>query len=199
VAARPAQLLSHGDRVNARVYTAADLFPMKGRELRAILEQGHPIDPTRLDDTEYNGVALDMPGFMEKVLWKTFKKVFYRDPDTGVLRGWNVAVEQNGVEGPFVDRLKKGKRITYWFYEVHGPDNYHPPKNQDRGLIIDYGPQSSPFTITHFVRDPLVAVNEGDDRLLLGYSYAALGSIPVPVPSWFLLMRGDRLTYRDDP
>lgn len=182
--------------MNARVYTPQDLFPMKGRALREILQAGHPIDPSRLDDTEYNGVALDMPGFMEKILWKTFKKVFHRDPETGVLRGWNVAVEQRGVEGPFVDRLKRGERVTYWFYEVHGPENYSPPKGQDRGLIIDYAPQSPWYSTTHFVRDPLVAVNEGDDSLLLGYSYVALGSMPIPVPSWFLLMRGDPLTYR---
>ncbi|RLB64229.1 MAG: hypothetical protein DRI90_05055, partial [Deltaproteobacteria bacterium] len=61
-----------------------------------LLTSGHSIDPRQLDDVEYRGISLGLPAIVEKLTWKKFKKVFHRDPATGVLRGWNVRMEQNG-------------------------------------------------------------------------------------------------------
>ena len=56
-------------------------------ELRAHLLAGHPIDPAALDDTEYHGISLGLPGWVDRLTWKKFFKVFHRDGATGRLRG----------------------------------------------------------------------------------------------------------------
>lgn len=177
--------------------TVHDLLPLGYRDLWAAMDAGHPIDASALDDTEYHGVALGNPGWVEALTWKTFKKVFLRDPASGVLRGWNVAVEQNGVDGPFVDREKRGKRITYWHYGVRHAAEYRPPGGgHQQGLMIDYGlGERGLLNVQRLIRDPLVAIDAGSVELLLGYSYAALGVAALPTPTFFVLTRGAPLTY----
>lgn len=172
-----------------------DLLPRTYGELRATLSAGHPIDPAALDDTEYHGIALGNPAWFERVTWKTFKKVFRRDPATGVLRGWNVAVEQRGPEGPFDDRRRRGERVVYWPYEVHAASGYRMPGPWGFGLCIDYGRAHPWWNPQHLIRDPLVAVNAGSADLLLGYSYVDLGFLQLGTPSYFALVRGGPLTY----
>jgi hypothetical protein len=45
--------------------SAKHLLNAKSAELRQILLEGHPIDPAGLDDTEYRGISLNLPGFVE--------------------------------------------------------------------------------------------------------------------------------------
>jgi len=146
----------------------SDLLPLGPRALHAHMGQGHAIDPTRLDDTEYHGIALGMPRFVERLTWKTFKKVFLRDPATGKLRGWNVAVEQRGVDGPFVDRMRRGERVVYGPYEVHDAKDYVVPGPYDHGLMIDYGAATSGLDVQGLIRDPLVSLQADGVDLLLG-------------------------------
>ncbi|MCB9682870.1 MAG: hypothetical protein H6733_15490 [Alphaproteobacteria bacterium] len=172
-----------------------DLLALRTRQLHDVLAAGHPIEPTALDDTEYHGVALDMPDVVARLAWRTFKKVFKRDGD--VLRGWNVAVEQQGVHGPFVDRRRRdGQRKTYWHYEVVPAASYRTPGRYQQGLMIDYGlAETGLFNTQRLIRDPLVALVPGEVDLLLGYSYVDLGVVQVNTPTFFVLSRGEPLTY----
>lgn len=181
--------------------TRDDLLPKRTRELHAILAAGHPIDPRALDNTEYHGVALDMPELVAKLAWRTFKKVFKRDTDTGVLRGWNVSVEQDGPAGLFTDRLRRnGDRKTYWHYEVHPADGYTLPGPYGQGLMIDYSRgERGLFNTQRLIRDPLVAVNPGSVDVLLGYSYVDLGAFRINTPTFFVLSRGEPLRYDVQP
>lgn len=175
--------------------TLADLLPLSPAALHDRLGRGHPIDPSALDDTEYHGIALGMPRFVERLAWKTFKKVFRRDPVTGGLRGWNVAVAQHGVDGPFLDRLRRGKPVVYWPYGVFAARDYALPGPYDFGLMIDYGAAHRLPDPQALIRDPLVALHEGSADLLLGYSYVELGIARVRTPTYFALLRGKPLTY----
>jgi hypothetical protein len=176
--------------------TVDDLLPLGPLALHDVLRRGHGIDPTALDDREYHGVALGNPRFVEWVTWKTFKKVFRREPD-GTLRGWNVAVEQRGPHGPFVDRQKRGQRVTYWHYEVVPTTGYAMPADYGRALLIDYGrAERGACNPQRRMRDPLVAVNAGSPDLLLGYTWADLGIVQLPTPTFFALVRGGPLTYQ---
>ncbi len=176
--------------------TLDDLLPLGPFALHDVLLRGHPVDPSAMHDREYHGIALGNPALFERLSWKTFKKVFHREPDTGLIRGWNVAVEQRGAHGPFVDRLKMGERITYWHYGLVRPDGYRMPADYRRGLIIDYGlAERGACNVQRRIRDPLMAVNAGGADLLLGYSWADLGIVQVPTPSFFALVRGGPLTY----
>ena len=49
------------------------------------------------------------------------------------------------------------------------------------------------------MRDPLVAVNEGDPSLLLGWSYLQLPWLRIPTPSYFTLQRLQPLTHVAQP
>jgi hypothetical protein len=183
------------------------LHRMSTDELVRALEHGHPVDPHALDDTEYRGTSLGLPGFVERLTWKKFRKTFHRDPATGALRGWNVRLVQNGREAPDVPRTKRallGAAVPHTFghYEVVSATGYPMPTWKGRvvwahrGLMIDYGRGANPPGLMRRVRDPLVAVNAGDPTLLLGWSYVDLGFARVGTPSFFTLELAGPLTHR---
>src|SRR5271165_2188857 len=91
---------------------------MRRKDLAAALREGHAIDPSALDDSEYRGISLGLPAWMERLSWKTFQKTFHRDPRTGQLRGWNVRVEQRGLDACSVPRLRKGAAWSFGHYRV---------------------------------------------------------------------------------
>lgn len=166
--------------------TRADLLAASRRELRALLDGGHPIDPARLDDTLYRGISLGLPAWVERLTWKQFAKAFHRDPHTGRLRGWNVRLEQAGLDRPLRPRLRAGRPWTFGHFAVVGAPGR---------LLLDYGAGGNrrldPLTA---LRDPLVALHAGSVELLLGWSYLAIGPARVPTPSYFLLERDGPLT-----
>lgn len=162
-------------------------------QLRALLAAGHPIDPSSLDDTRYRGVSLGLPSAVERLTWKTFRKVFHRDPKDGSLRGWNVRLEQRGLDGPSVPLQRRGAPISFGHYRVDRADEARArgcplPPGCDRGLLLDYGAGGNPrLDPTSLVRDPLVALRRDDPSLLLGWTFLKLGRRAVPTPSFFAL------------
>lgn len=161
------------------------LLVMKRRELADLLGRGHPIDPHALDDTAYRGISLGLPRWAERLSWKTFQKTFHRDASTGQLRGWNVRVEQRGLDAASVPKLRRGAPFTFGHYEVvELPESA--PRGLRRGLLIDYSPERG---LVSRVRDPIVALHEGSVELLLGWSYVDLGWLRIPTPSYFVLER----------
>lgn len=175
-----------------------DLLPLSPSALRARMEAGFAIDAAALAGWEYEGVSLGLPHWVERLAWKTFKKVFLAEGDA--IRGWNVGVVQAGLDGPFEDRKKRGERVTYGHYglrsaipgEALGGAYHH-------GLVIDYGAVGSGLDPGRRIRDPLVALRDGDPTLLLGASVLQLGSLGIRTPSFFLLRRGQPLTYNVAP
>ena len=163
---------------------------MRPRALRTLLAQGHGIEPTALDDAVYRGVSLGLPRWVECLAWTTFVKTFHRDPETGVLRGWNLRLEQTGLEGPVQPMLdRQGRRKTFGHFQVVGCEGLRPPKSADRGLMIHYElGGNAPWDGIRLLRDPLVALAPGSVDRLLGWSYLDLG-VSCPTPSYFLLER----------
>jgi hypothetical protein len=179
--------------------TAADLAALDRDELLAVLRSGHAIDPRELDDTEYRGVSLGLPGIVVALTWKKFKKVFHRDAETGALRGWNVRIEQSD-DDLWRPRHRRGRIWTFGHYEVVPARGRGVPRGCDRGLLIDYGLGGNrPLDPMRRVRDPIVAVHPGDNQLLLGWSYLDLGLARLGTPSFFSLERDGALTHRVDP
>jgi hypothetical protein len=160
------------------------------------MRDGHPIDPAALDDTEYRGVSLGLPVLIEKLTWKKFKKVFHRDKSTGRLRGWNVRLDQNGLDGPWVPLTRNGVPVTFGHFLVEPGARYHPPDRVGQGLVLDYGRGGNRKREGMFlVRDPIVAVTAGSVDLLLGWTYLELPLRPVGTPSFFTLERDCPLTH----
>jgi hypothetical protein len=166
--------------------------------LRGMLERGHAIDPRALDDTEYRGLSLGLPGPMVKLTWLTFRKTFHRDPGTGALRGWNVRMQQNGLDGardPMLDCT--GKPRCFGLYEVRAGTEYpNMPIAAQHGLVIDYGlGNNARLDPIRRGRDPLVALERGSTERLLGWTYLDVGAFRVGTPSYFLLEREGPLSY----
>ena len=174
---------------------AAEFLTLSGRELRRAFAAGHAVDPSALDDTEYKGTSLGLPAFVEKLSWKKFKKVFHRDPETGALRGWNMRLEQNELEGPCIPKLRRGAPLTFGHYHVIDSGDRPMPVPGRPAVILDYGlGENSWFDFMRFVRDPIVAVKAGDMRLLFGTMYIELGFLRIPTPSFFTLELDGKLT-----
>jgi hypothetical protein len=181
--------------------TLDDLLRMKRAELADVMTAGHAIDPGDLAGYEYKGVSHGMPDFVEqKVLWKTFKKTFYADPSRGVLRGWNIRIEQTGIAGDYLPMLRRGAPITFGHYVVQsamelgddgsGSRPRRMPRPWNQGLFLDYGKAgNSLFDPALPMRAPLVAVNAGSADLLLGWDYVQIGRLQIPTPAYWSLTR----------
>jgi hypothetical protein len=167
-----------------------DLRALSPRALRRLVAEGHPIGPGALDGTAYFGVSLGIPHWVERFAWTTFVKTFFRDPDTGALRGWNVRIEQTGLEGAVeYKRTTEGEPQAWGFFEVVPAREGGAPRDVDQGLLIDYGRGGNGrLDPISRIRDPLVALAPGDPSYLLGASYAVLG-LKFMTPSYFLLHR----------
>ncbi len=166
--------------------TRADLLGASRRELRALLEGGHPIDPAELADTVYRGISLGLPAWVERLSWKKFAKVFHRDPGTGALRGWNIRIEQDGLDRPWRARIRRGRTWTFGHFAVI--------RERER-VVLDYG--AGRALAMRALRDPLVALEVCSTQMLLGRSDVAVGSARLPTPSYFLLERERPLAPAD--
>ena len=167
-----------------------DLLDLPIRELKRHMAHGFAIDPQALHNMEYRGTSLGLPRVVERLTWKTFQKVFLHDPQTGIVRGWNVRVQQRGLGADSVPLQKNGVPITFGHYQVVPARPSESPWPYERGLLIDYGlGKNGRFDPMGWVRDPLVSLHEGDAELLLGWSYVDLGIFRIPTPSFFALER----------
>ena len=171
-------------------HTATSVATLDRRALLELMQAGHPIDPAALDDSEYRGISLGLPAPVVALTWRKFMKTFHREPRTGVLRGWNVRVEQDGDDAPVTPQLRRGRERCFGHYQVVRPVGYAMPTPMYQGLLIDYGlGGNSPLDPASRARDPLVALNPGSAELLLGCTYLDLGRRTVMTPSFFTLER----------
>lgn len=169
------------------------------KELGELLATGHAIDAAALDDTEYRGISLGLPNVIERLSWKTFQKTFHRDPATGALRGWNVRIEQRGLDAPSVPlRRKDGLPHTFGHYRVVPLGRT--PQPCGPGLLIHYGlGGNGRLDPMSRLRDPIVALEAGSVERLLGWTYVDLGPRQVGTPSYFLLEREGKLSHVAHP
>ncbi len=162
-------------------------------ELRRRIVEGYPVDPAAIEGYAYRGTSLGLPRVIELATWKTFQKTFWRHPD-GRLLGWNVRLEQDGIDAPSRPKRRRGEPKIEWPYEVVPPDGVPMPHGFGRGLIIDYSRAPNPVT-QRIVKDPLVALAPGDADELLGVSYLVIGGLCVETPTYFTLERDHRIDF----
>jgi hypothetical protein len=169
-----------------RKITFEDLLAMQRSQLHEIIARANPLDITALEEKQYQGVDLSLPPFMNKILWKTFRKTFHRDPRSGVLRGWNYRMEQTGIDGPRLPMKRRGKNWTFAHYEVRPAAGLRFPRGWRGAQYLDYTEVGNPF-VEALGYTPLVAVNEGDMSLLLGWEIFKLGPLFIPLPDYWAL------------
>ncbi|MHB8873848.1 MAG: hypothetical protein ACYC8T_09210 [Myxococcaceae bacterium] len=178
------------------VWSARDLLHLNRRQLIGFMKDGHPIEASSLENFEYRGVSLGLPELVERLTWKKFKKVFHRDRATGLLRGWNVRLDQNGLDAPWVPLTRNEVPVTFGHFRVVSGAGYRMPEPCAQGLVLDYGLGGNRRREgLSLMRDPVVAVNAGSAELLLGWTYLDLPFAPVGTPSFFTLERDCPLTH----
>lgn len=165
-------------------------------ELRARIEAGHAVDPSAIEGWVYRGTALGLPSLAVKLTWRTFQKAFHRLAD-GRLVGWNLRLEQDGIDAPSRPKRRHTLPLWTWPYEVVSPDGIPTPRGFDRGLLIDYSRAPNPPQ-QRLVKDPLVALSEDDFDALLGVSYLVVGGRTIETPTYFTLEREHRVDFVPD-
>jgi hypothetical protein len=180
--------------------TLDQLLRMKGPELFEIVQRGHALDTDALADSTYTGIDLSMPDLFHKLMWKSFRKTFHRDPVSGALRGWNVKVEQTGWDTPpEPKRDKRGQALTFGHYEVRSATGLSFPRGWRGGHYLDYTVAGNltadlPGRLGYC---PLVSVNEGSSELLLGWEVFKVGPVFVPLQDFWVLKREGALRPED--
>lgn len=180
---------------------AAERFASLDRAgLTRALREGHRVDPAILDDSEWRGVSLGLPELADKLAWKTFVKVFARAP-SGQLRGWNLRLEQDGLDAPPRPRTRRnGELFTFGHFEVVPAHGRRPLIVDEEHLLLDYGRGGNPrLDPIGRLRDPIVAPDPKNPDLLLGWSYLELGQRRVSTPSFFTLERLGPRTHDAKP
>ena len=168
----------------------SDVLSLSRLELAGLLEDGYSIEPTSIEEGRYLGVSLGLPRWLEWLTWKTFEKDFHRDRNTGALRGWNVRLQQTGLDGMPVPRMRGDSPKTFGHFQVKPIGQYRVPRACPQGLMLDYN-QGGTHLLNPLqaLRDPLVALRPGNSDLLLGWSYLDLGFWRMSTRSFFVLKR----------
>ncbi len=175
---------------------ARELRTASRAELRRRIVTGHPLDPAALEGWAYRGTSLGLPSFVERLSWKIFQKTFWRDPASGRLLGWNVRLEQDGLDSPSRPKERDGRPVTVWHYEVIEPKGVPAPRDFDRGLIIDYSKGQNPrFDTIRFSKDPLVALSPGSADELIGVTYLSIAGLCIETPTYFTLTREHPVSF----
>lgn len=180
--------------------TVDDLVAMSQADRFAIVQRALPIDERELEDTSWTGIDLSMPPWFHRLMWRTFRKTFHRDPVSGRLRGWNVRVAQTGWQTPPEPlRDRKGTARSFGHYELRSAAGVAFPAGWQGSHYLDYRvagnrpwefPANAGFC-------PLVRVNEGDHDLLLGWEIFRVAGVSVPLRDVWALRREGPLRTAD--
>lgn len=177
-----------------------EMLSMKSGDLRAIIERGAPLDLDAIADSTYTGIDLSLPAWVHRILWKTFRKTFHKDPQSGVIRGWNVKVQQTGWDTPpEPKRDSKGRPITFGHYEVRSAEGKPFPRGWKGAHYLDYRFAGNKFADwpARAGYCPLVSVNPGESELLLGWEVFNVGGALVPIDDYWVLKREGPLAPAD--
>ncbi len=179
--------------------TLADLMTLSGPELQAIMDRGYPLDPAAMVGKQYLGADLSMPKLGHAILWQTFRKTFVQDDD-GDVRGWNVRMEQHGIDGPRVPRRDKhGNERPFGHYRIRSAKGITWPRGWSGEHYFDYGVAGNTFT-DRWGFTPVVAVNEGSSDLVLGWEiFRVAGRMIAPSMYWAIQADGPLETMVPPP
>jgi len=167
---------------------------MSRKELLVTMKEAYSLSPESIANSSYQGISLGLPHWVDRLAWKTFVKSFCFDETTGVVRGWNVRLEQTGIEGEIRPQMKKGVARTFGHFRVVSSDGYRFPHPCAPGAVIDYSHAGNAyFDPIQLARDPLVSLQSDNTDWLLGWSYLDLNWFRLSTPSFFLLRRIGKL------
>ncbi|MBT8491829.1 MAG: hypothetical protein KJO07_02105 [Deltaproteobacteria bacterium] len=152
--------------------SARDVAGLDKTQLAALMSSGRAVRVDELAGFGFRGTSLGLPAWMDRLLWKTFAKVFV--PHQGELHGFNLRIDQRST----VPLEPRANRPRFGEFEVRS----------ERETVLDYGLKNPRWSPLHPLRDTLVVVQE-EPLVLLGRSYFELAGRLIPTPSYFTLER----------
>jgi hypothetical protein len=98
------------------------------------------------------------------------------------VEGYNIPVQQNGLEAPWLDLPTPESQKRFAFYRVTQVDQESIDNLYPEALLLDYGAshRNPSYGIERLIRDYLVQPNPDNPDLLLGKAYLALGTLRLP-------------------
>lgn len=163
-----------------------DLVGSRGRDLERLLVNGDTPSCPAISGWSYRGY--NYAWIAGKTGIRVFIKDFY-NTEAGAMFGRSTILVQGGLDlfGDIEPNQKNVKRrIRYRVQPVdpNARDNRYP-----RALLLDYSAGGNPRTDpASWLRDYLVRVEPGNDDLLLGKAYFAIGPVRLAV-GYFLIER----------
>ena len=113
------------------------------------------------------------------------------------VEGYNIPVQQNGLEAPWLDQPTPQSPKRFAFYRVTQVDKESIDNLYPEALLLDYGAshRNPNYGIERLIRDYLVQPNPDNPNLLLGKAYLALSSLRLP-SNFFVLERLRMSTWK---
>ena len=162
-----------------------------------LTERMHDGAQPRLEDLvgfEFRG--LNLPAITRALGIQKFRKGFFL-PEAEIpalhARGYNVAVQQNGPDAPWIAKPSEEAPKRHGFYDVYPAIESQRFHAFDRALLIDYDvSENGTANPEKVIRDYLIQPDSENEDLFLGYAHLALG--PLTVPFGFFVLERDRPT-----
>lgn len=109
-----------------------------------------------------------------------FIKGFFRERET--VEGYNIPVQQNGLDKPWLDKPSPDAPKRFAFYVVTPADPQTVDNLYPKAILLDYGSshRNPASGIERLIRDYVVLPDPDNPNLLLGKAYLALGSLRLP-------------------
>ena len=109
------------------------------------------------------------------------------------VEGYNIPVQQNGLDAPWLDRPTPESPKRFAFYLVTQVDQESVDNLYPKAILLDYGAslRNATYGMERLIRDYLVQPDSDNPDLLLGKAYLAVG--PLRLPSNFFVLERSRL------
>jgi hypothetical protein len=155
-------------------------------ELERTFQRGTAPDPAAMAGFEYRG--FNHPRRMAALRARTFAKGFAADAN-GV-HGYNMLVEQTGLDGELLPRPSPDRPRRFGFFRVTPVDPQARDNAHLHAVLLDYGAARNPrLSVVRALRDYVVCVESGSDDLLLGKAYLAVGPARIDARHFFVIER----------
>lgn len=172
-------------------YSYLSLVKSSEKDLEYVMRDGVTPALEGLVGCEFKGYNLP---FITRILGiRKFKKGFFlepgQSPEKGEISGYNVAVVQNRLEDPWIERSTEGKPKRHGFYRAYRVRPSEVDALYPNALLLNYGLGGNPrWSPAGLLRDYLVQVDPENPDLFLGKAYFALGILRM-FPSFFVIER----------
>jgi hypothetical protein len=179
-------------------YSYLSLAKASERDLEYVLRKGRIPSLGNLVGYEFKGYNLP---FLTQVLgFRKFKKGFFPDRgqsvEGGEISGYNVFVEQNGLDDAWIARPSDVEPKRHSFFHVYKVRHSEIDSLYPNAVLLNYGlGGNAPWNPARLLRDYLVQVDPDNPDLLLGKAYFAAGPLRA-FPSLFVLEKYNDSTFQ---